>query len=183
MNPQLKTLPRISTHYRDRPDEIRELFNQLMAAIKSEADHINSLRESPLGQVIDSAGYCREFYNELNELKEGLGSVVNEYSNKIIPERIIDLAVREDIPIDLAKTQRSHEYRATITERVSVSLVEKEKAIEWLKENGHSDLVKEQAHPQTLGMLVKELDLECLELPDDLFKVNRSFGTILTRIK
>lgn len=171
------------TTYRNDRAKINRLFDELKAAIAEEDNQIQRLDNAPLGDVIDAAGYCRDFYKELDEIKSSLGVVVNKYSAGLIPKRILDMAIEQNRKFEDVKTQRANEYRATVGPRCSVSLLDEEKAMNWLKENGHGDIIKETANSQTLGKLATELESDCVELPDELFKVSKSFSTTLTRHK
>lgn len=171
------------TVYRNNTPEIERIFNELKAAIATEEAQLAALDNAPLGEVIDAAGYCRDFHQELDAIKSSLGAIVNKYNSTVIPKRIMDMVVHEGLKFEKAKTQHAEEYRATIGERTYVSMGDPEAGIEWLKEHGHSDFVKETTNAQSLGKLAEELGKVNEDLPEELFKVTKSFATTLVRTK
>lgn len=171
------------TDLRDEPDKIVKLFQYLAKLLEQEAELINRLDNAPLGQLIDAAGELNEFYKALNEAKQSFGALVQRYTNGLIPKAVLNLSIEQDMSLDSVKTQRAENFRATVGQRYSVSMPDQDDGIDWLKNNGFQDIVKETANSQTLGKLAQEFEERGEELPDDVFKVSKSFSTTLTRHK
>jgi len=167
----------------DHPQKAEEIFALLRQIITEEGDRVKRLDNAPLGEVIDAAGVLNEFYKQLDELKESVGGVLARYKSGLIPKCVLNMATEQQLSFDAVKTQKADVFRATVGPRYSVSMPDQELGIKWLKENGHEDFVKETANAATLGKLAQELEQKAEELPDDVFKVNRSFSTTLTRHK
>lgn len=62
--------------------------------------------------------------------------------------------------------------KVSLAMRTSASIMPemKQRAFDWLRKNGHSDLIIETVNAQTLGATARELIEAGGELPDDLFK-------------
>lgn len=175
----------MDTIYTSENDKIQKVFAYLRKAIDQEAEKARKLEKGNLGDVIEAAGFVKEFYKELDEIKTALGSIVNLYSAGIVPNVVMRHIEENNLPLEKSKTQHSQNFRATLSLRTSASIPgeKKDEALAWLRSNGYEDLIVETVNAQTLGNVANSLEAECQELPDELFKVSRAFTTTFTRSK
>jgi hypothetical protein len=61
--------------------------------------------------------------------------------------------------------------RVTVNVRWSASMLNKERGMEWLRETGNDGLIITTVNAQTLSSFAKEMALEGMPLPEELFKV------------
>lgn len=61
----------------------------------------------------------------------------------------------------------------SIRQMTTASMLDKEQAMEWLRENGHGDLIQETVNAGTLASFIRNMILEeGIEPPEELFKVS-----------
>jgi len=66
----------------------------------------------------------------------------------------------------------------SLRQMTTASMLEKEAALAWLRDNGHGDLIQETVNAGTLASFIRNMILEQgVEPPEELFKVN-SYKTI-----
>lgn len=76
--------------------------------------------------------------------------------------------------------------RCTVSYKFSASILEGQKlvAFDWLRENGHGDLIQETVNSSTLAAFAKDMiQNEGKELPDAIFKVGTNPYTSITKVK
>lgn len=71
--------------------------------------------------------------------------------------------------------------RATVVDRWSCSMPNKEAAMAWLRESGNGGMVSATVHPGTLAAFAKDRVMEGKPLPEMLFKVSASPHTSITK--
>ena len=82
-----------------------------------------------------------------------------------IPEAMDDDGVGNITLKDVGRVSLTNDVYA------SIPAAQRENAYEWLRANGHGDLIKETVHTSTLKAFAKNTIKEGKELPEDLFKV------------
>lgn len=91
--------------------------------------------------------------------------IVNAFDKGIFPGQ---LEKRDLDMIRIPELARSFSIRTN----TSASMIDKERAFEWLREHGHGDLVQETVNSGTLASFARSLQIdEGIDLPDDIFKV------------
>lgn len=64
-------------------------------------------------------------------------------------------------------------YRVSVARRFSASMVDKQQAFAWLRENDLGDIIQETVPSQTLSAQIRELiESEGIEPPDDIIKTS-----------
>lgn len=75
-------------------------------------------------------------------------------------------------------------FRCTLASRTTVSMVDKEAGMDWLRENGYETLIQPTVNASSLGAMAKELmETENKQLPDNLFNTNVGVYVSLTKVK
>jgi hypothetical protein len=61
----------------------------------------------------------------------------------------------------------------SIRQMTTASMLDKEQAMSWLRDNGHGDLIQETVNAGTLASFIRNMILEeGIEPPEEMFKVN-----------
>lgn len=100
-----------------------------------------------------------------------------------------DLLSVRDIPDLFRNLQIRHMTiegigRVGVSYRFSCSLLDKPRGHEWLKDNGHGDIIQPTVNSSTLSAFAKNMiEVEGKDLPDDIFKTSSSPYTSITKAK
>lgn len=105
---------------------------------------------------------------DLASAKEHQAAIQAQYDqvrNHLVPDAMEDAGV-ENIKIrGVGRVALYGQIQARIVKD------KKDRAYEWLNENGHGNVIVDYVHSSTLKALIKELIAEG-EIPDDLFEVH-----------
>lgn len=97
---------------------------------------------------------------ELESHAKEIGKRADELSKRIIPDLMDQLGVRS-LNTDFGKRlgQRTDTY-------VNVRAADKPALLEWLRDNGHASLIKEDVHSGTLKAFIKDLLDQGIQIPE-----------------
>jgi hypothetical protein len=116
-----------------------------------------------------------EAYDELDKQRKLLYGKLEHMSRTVIPE-MLDAKKVKNITLDDIKMRFSKNVR------ISASITDKAAAYQWLRENGHGDLVTETVNSSSLSSFAKEYVVEQQrDLPDDAFKISTLIYTSATK--
>lgn len=72
--------------------------------------------------------------------------------------------------------------RVTVSRRFSASMLDKDAGFEWLRENGHGDLITETVNSSTLAAFAKDMqENQGKDLPVEIFKTGAMPYTSITK--
>lgn len=112
----------------------------------------------------------------IEENRKVIGGLFQKMSYETIPEAF------ERDKIKTLTTESG--YRLTVSVRFSVSMLDKEAGIGWLRKNGMEAIVQETVNSQTLSAAIREkVEKYNLDPPDDIFKVSTAPYTSATAVK
>jgi len=118
----------------------------------------------------------RDNYEALRILTKQIGKWKDRFTYTTIPEIMRTEGIKT-ITLD------DDRIRCTVNLRWSASMIDKDRGLEWLKENGHGDLIQDTVNAQTLASFARNLEEdEGIDLPDDIFKVGQNPVTSITKI-
>lgn len=119
----------------------------------------------------------KQAYDALDAERKRIYKVVDELSKFRIPERL----EREGIDkIQVPEIERSF-YVLT---KYSASMVDKESAMEWLRDRGDEALIQETVNASTLASYLKDLLIEeGIDPPEELFKFSTYNTTGMSKYK
>ena len=133
-------------------------------AIKS-ADHVI---------LIKHYDQVRKATDQIKEAREALSKMEETLSRETVPDFMRKAGVKT--------TTVEGVGRVTISHRFSCSMLDKERGILWLKEQGHAGMVQETVNSSSLGAFAKEMITgKGKELPGDIFKTSTSPHTSITK--
>ncbi len=119
----------------------------------------------------------RDAYEELDTVRKKINEQIENLSRVTIPEM---LAENEVTTITLEWGDLK--YRFTKSTRMSCSMVDKDAGMQWLREQGHEDLIQETVNASTLAAFAKnQIEKEGIDLPTGLFKVSTMSFTSVTK--
>jgi hypothetical protein len=161
----------------DRLKVITDNLRELSAAVYRDTQEISASGDHI--EIVKHFVQVRAVVELVKDSRESLKEMEDVLSRETIPE--VFKQVRE-------KTGARPPFyiegvgRASVSHRYSCTMIEKEKAIDWLKANGHGGIVIETVNSQTLSSFSKSLlEGDGKELPADLFKVGTTPYTSITK--
>lgn len=152
--------------------QVSEAIRQETNEVVGSGDHI---------EVIKHFNQVRLAAEEIKECREALNAMSDNLSRITIPDIIANLKERtgEKPPFNIEGVGR-----VTVSYRFSASMVDKEAAFEWLRDNGHEGIIQETVNSSTLSAFAKNLlETDGIELPPEAFKVGTSPYTSITKAK
>lgn len=149
-------------------------------AAEGAANDINAWLEGPgktatLPELLKFFAKTRDAYEALDEQRKRVNELVERMSRVVIPERMAEEGVGT---ISL----RDASLRFTVSHRISASVLDKDAAYEWLRSNGHGDLIQPTVNSSALaGFAKKYIQDEGKDLPAP-FKISQMAFTSVTKL-
>jgi hypothetical protein len=150
-------------------------YGRLDQRIKDTAEDVENLASSLTETVKEAgslAGVCalydavRNLDEQLDEAKKALSKALTHLSVSVLPQKFQEEGVS-------TLTMKELGARFTVNTRVTASMTDKERAMEWLREGGHGDIIVPTINSSTLSKFASEYVLEQgQDLPDGLFKIS-----------
>ena len=165
-------------------ENLKQLVDELSAMTVRLRD-INRVIDGLITEVADGMGTedaCRTFFyldaaHDAVDAERKFTAAKVEHLNrnvltKIFKERLLAADVSKGASTTLA-VEGHGTYRFTLNTRLSASMLDKEKAFEFLRDDDAGDMITESVHPQSLAKYAKEyLEEEEKSLPPEVFKVS-----------
>lgn len=130
-------------------------------------DHVN---------VITHFDHLRLACERIKEAREALKEIEDALSRVNIPEVMSAAGVKTVTIIGVG--------RATVSQRFSASIIDKDAGFKWLRDNGYPSLITETVNSSTLAGFAKNmLQEEGKDLPPEIFKVGMIPYTSITKVK
>lgn len=149
----------------ERLDDVDDLRRDLDAQTRRSAGWT-------LSQLITRFDQVRNLHARLKEIAADVNQLSDHLSMELVPE-----AMRA-----AGFTTVNHEVgRVTIGTRVSASMLDRESAMQWLRDHELGSLIIETVNSQTLGAQAKDMIERGDELPADIFKTNVKEYTSITK--
>lgn len=164
----IEWLQRVTKGLQQVSAQIRADTNEVIAS----GDHV---------EVIKHFNVIRLAAEEIKEAREAINDMSDTLSRITIPDIIANLKERtgEKPPFNIEGVGR-----VTVSYRFSASMVDKELALGWLRDNGHEGIIQETVNSSTLSAFAKNLlETDGIELPPEVFKVGTSPYTSITKAK
>lgn len=125
-----------------------------------------------LSHLITRYDQVRNLHARLKEIAADVNQLADHLSMEVLPE-----AMRA-----AGFTTVNHEVgRVTIGTRVSASMLDREQAMQWLRDNELGSLIIETVNAMTLGAQAKDMIERGEELPHDIFKTSVKAYTSITK--
>lgn len=106
-----------------------------------------------------------EAYDDLDKQRKLLNAKLEHMSRTVIPE-LLDAKKVKNITLDDLRVRFSKNVR------ISASIADKPAAYQWLRDNGHGDLVTETVNASSLSSFAKEYVTETQQDLPECFKVS-----------
>jgi len=124
--------------------------------------------------VIKHYDRLRTTTKKIKEAREALDQMEERLSREQVPEVMRAHDVRT-ITVEGVG-------RVSLSNRWSCSMLDKLTGMDWLRTNGHGDLIQETVNSSTLGAFARNLTEESgYELPSDIFKTSVMTFTSITK--
>lgn len=162
------------TPFESHRADIERCLKILRAAIAAEQRRLDGAASLSMEELVTAYAHAKDFHELMDEVRKEQYHVANAYKESVLPQRLLDQGV---------KSFSTDFYRAQRTTRVTVTMLDKEKCLEWLRKNELADIITETANAQTLGKIAEERLEQNKDFPEDLFKTTTSMSTTLTKLK
>lgn len=102
-------------------------------------------------------------------------------------QKHVEALSQEIIPTMFLNNGRMSSFRlkgigtVTVGERWSASMLDKQTALNWLRNSNNGGIIQETVNSQTLGAIAKDAQIAGKPLPSDLFKVSSTAYTSITK--
>lgn len=156
---------------------ITELAQDLRATVEDLGNGVTERRKGGLPDALRFYKMVKDEYDIFELQRKKIGELLESLSRNTIPEMMTEEGVRTVTLDDIG-------YRFTISHRWSCTILEKDKGIGWLKENGQGALVFETVSAQTLAAWAKQMEEdEGKSPPTDIFKTGQMAFTSVTKAR
>lgn len=137
---------------------------------------VMDLKRSPLAEALTGWVLTRDEYNDLDECRKEIYALLETLSKGVLPEMMDESKTKT---ISLTSVGR----RFTVSTKLSASMIDKDKGVEWLRTNGGDALPTVTVNAQTLSSFVKaRIETEGKDVPEDIFKVSYVRNISATKI-
>lgn len=146
-------------------------FTTLAGKVRDETNAVVSTNDHV--ELIKHYDSLRRVNALIKEAREALAQMEERLSREQIPD-----VMRAN---NIKSTTIEGVGRVSLGHRWSASMVDKEPAMNWLRDSGHGGVIQETVNAQTLGALAKELNNDGVELPQQFFKTSLMTYTSITK--
>jgi hypothetical protein len=160
-------------------DTIDQIKNDLAVQYTYFNTRLDELKTDPnleLSPLIEFYRTVKEFHEHLKEYTVAVGKLQSNMQYTFIPEYLADRGMGTTTLSDLGCR-----ISPTLRTLANVKPEMKERAKDWLNNNGYDYLVTETVNPQSLSTLAKELGKENRELPEEIFNTTIRNSISLTK--
>lgn len=157
-----------------RLDRVCEELLSVASMIRKDTDEVTAGGDHIA--IIRHFDKARLAVEMIKEAREALNDMVDNLSRVVIPDVMKAHQVKT---LTLEGVGR-----VTVSYRYSCSMLDKQRGMDWLRDNGHGDLIQPTVNSSSLAAFSKNLlEVEGKELPEDIFKVGTSPFTSITKVK
>lgn len=154
---------------------LEKMRDEAIRAVDDMTVAIEAIRKGNLPDALRYYKDVKDAYELAEVERKKVGQLIEDLSRTTIPDMMDEQGVKTITLEDIG-------YRFTVAQRWSCTIVDKDKGIPWLKENGAAALVFETVNAQTLSSYAKgRVEDEGFDLPVDIFKTGTMNYTSVTR--
>ena len=147
-------------------------LNTVASMVRSDTDRVVASNDHV--EVIRHYDSLRNVTQKIKVAREALDQIEMRLSREQVPD-VMDRHGVRTITVEGVG-------RVSLADKWSCSMVDKWSGIDWLRANGHGDLVQETVNSSTLGAFARNLsEEEGFDLPSDLFKTSVMTYTSITK--
>ena len=156
-------------------DQIDEINSLNPVGVEKMEEYVNWLRPLGISELVREQDTISFTLDRLEEIKKEFNKIYDLLRLSILPDKMDDEGITT---VTVAGTGR-----ATIQSDIyfSISKDNRDDAHDWLRNNGHGDVIKETVNSSTGKALAKELIKKGEDMPSDLFKVTPFSRVQITR--
>ena len=151
-------------------------IDRLDLAIGAKKDELTNVMFMSLEEAATYYVQFREIFDYLDTVRDKWAAVKEELSVKILP----DIFERSKVAQSLTLKSGT---RVTILYKTMASMKDKEKAMQWLRDNNMGDLIQPTVNASTLASAAKHMAEENQSLPEEFFTTTIKPTTSVTKKK
>ena len=143
-------------------------------------EYADSLKQASLQELITEQAKIRAELDAIKEIKSGL-----EKKHDLLRLNLVPSKMDEKDTTNITIETPIGKFRTTLQGDLyfSIPASSREETYEWLRENGHGDLIKETVNASSGKAWAKECMKQGIALPEDKFKVTPFTRAQLTKVK
>lgn len=116
-----------------------------------------------------------EAYDRLDDVRKRVYALLENINRQIIPGKMEDAAVKTISLTDIGR-------RFTVSQRMSASMVDKPRGMEWLNTEGHGDMIQPTVNASALSSFFKQWIQDTGREAPEHFKISTMTLTSVTKI-
>ena len=158
--------------------EEMSIIDAAMQRLLTEADEAEKLikASTDLPEVLKTFKRLRDANERLEASRKKFNTFLDFFSRNIIPDMMQEQGVKTISLDDIG-------YRFTVSVKMNASMADKAAGMEWLRNEGHGDLIQETVNASSLSAFAKSYIEETgKDLPADLFKLSSLRYTSVTKL-
>lgn len=149
-----------------------------MHQLLAEADAVEKLAKAStdLPNILKLFKQLRDANERLEVSRKKFNTFLDFFSRNIIPDMMQEQGVKTISLDDIG-------YRFTVSVKMNASMADKAAGMNWLRNEGHGDLIQETVNASSLSAFAKSYIEETgKDLPADLFKLSNLRYTSVTKL-
>lgn len=151
-------------------EELNQTLREEAAAVVGRGDHL---------EILDFFYHIGVMYDTLSDMKKGYNTLYDGFSQEHVPDALRGQGVK-NITLEIPDVGAR---RFQMSNRWSCSVIDKDAAYQWLRENNLGDIIKPTVAAPTLGALAKNRsETEGRDMPEDKFKVSVNTFTSVVKV-
>ena len=156
---------------------LNSLAHQMEEMLKEAAEEERLLKAATdLPSVLRTFKEIRDANERLEVSRKKFNTFLDFFSRNIIPDMMQEQGVKTISLDDIG-------YRFTVSVKMNASLADKAAGMDWLRDEGHGDLIQETVNASSLSAFAKSYIEETgKDLPADLFKLSNLRYTSVTKL-
>lgn len=159
----------------ERLSQADAAFRQISAQLADAIAEMGTSDELP--EVCRAYKALDDAYKGMDTSRKAVYAQLESISRETIPELLSEAKVT-NITVEIGDLK----YRFGKSQRVSVSMADKDAGMDWLRENGGAGIIMETVNSGTLSSFAKDFVKEKgMDLPDNLFKTSTLIYTSVTK--
>ena len=137
---------------------------------------VEALKTQDIFSILKAFKALKDGYKIIDDHRKEIYHQVEFLSKSYIPETMLEKGGGSSL------TLKDIGYRFTVSTSLSATILDKDKAYEWLREQGQDGIITETVNASTLSKFAKTYTKDFgLDLPE-CFKVNPYYSTSVTKV-
>lgn len=159
--------------------ELEERINKICGALERTTDMLREETDVMIVngdhvELIRHFDKARQAQERIKEARKVLEAIIDKMSSQDVPEAMRAAGVKTTTVEGVGRVTVSHRFGCTMVDKVA--------GMDWLRKNGHGDIIQETVNASTLAAFAKTVEADTgVDLPAELFKTSSHPYTSITK--